>query len=95
MFFLRMPDGFIPKDYGWERQDDISGPHQQHPGFGVWRRKRPPYDGFEALTICAFDEPTGALGGWFHPLPMPEQEPLGELWRRLRDDPRTAGMSTG
>ena len=42
MFFLRIPNDFTPEDYGWERQDDITGPYQQHPNFGVWRRKREP-----------------------------------------------------
>ncbi|MFD8340304.1 hypothetical protein ACFV42_48165 [Streptomyces solisilvae] len=95
MFLLRMPCQFTPEDYGWERQDDVTGVCQQHPHFGVWRRKRPPHFGYEALTVCAYDVATGALGAWFHPQPCPEQAPLDELWRLLRDDPRMASTSTG
>ncbi|MFD4858396.1 hypothetical protein [Streptomyces atratus] len=86
-FFVRWPEGFVPEDHGWikdEANSDMDG------GGAVWARWEIPFRYPAVLTETLHDEATGAIGGWYNgpvkgsfPDPVTGQATLGDIHAEL------------
>lgn len=86
-FFVRWPEGYIPEDHGWIKDEVNSSVSAGGP---VWLRWEIPYRFPSALTETAHDAASGAVGGWYDgpvkgsfPDPRTGQATLGDIHAEL------------
>ncbi|MFE6739837.1 hypothetical protein [Streptomyces tubercidicus] len=57
-FLGRWPDGFVPENHGWVKQEPDDGPD-------TWLRWEIPFKRPASICECLYDQETGAVGGWY------------------------------
>lgn len=79
-FFGRWPDGFVPEEHGWVRNEMM-------PKEKIWLRWEIPYRFPATLAECLHDEVSGAVGGFYlGPVrgDFPEQARAGDIWAEMQ-----------